>query len=101
MRSLHRDNLANVDMVITAVVAAVVFAISIAIVYAILGGIDYTTYDNAINGSGTIGNYTPATNASNNLITNLGTFYQIGPIYLIVIAAVAIISAILVLRARR
>ena len=94
LRSLIKNEAANVDMILTAVVAAVVFAISIAIVYAVLGGIDYTTYDAALTG-------TPATNASNNLITNLSTFYQIGPIYLIVIAAVAIIAAIMVLRARR
>jgi len=98
MKKLREWNeTANVDMVLMAVVAAVVFAISIAIVYAVLGGIDYTTYDASFGGT----NRTPAANASDNLITNLNTFYQIGPIYIIVIAAVAIIGAIMVLRMRR
>ena len=96
LRNIMEDKAGNVDMVIMAVVAAVVFAISIAIVYSVLGGIDYTAYDAAIGVTGT----TPAANASDNLITNLNTFYQIGPIYIIVIAAVAIIGAILVLRAK-
>ena len=96
LRNIMEDKAGNVDMVIMAVVAAVVFAISIAIVYAVLGGIDYTAYDAAIGAT----NVTPAANASDNLITNLNTFYQIGPIYIIVIAAVAIIGAILVLRTK-
>ena len=92
LRSLN-DKVAAVDMILTAVVAAIVFAISIAIVYAVLGGISYTTYDAALSG-------TPAANASNNLISNLNTFYNLGPIYIVVVAAVGIIAAVLMVRGR-
>jgi len=64
MRSLISDETANIDMILTAVIAAIVFAISIAIVYAVLGGISYTTYDASLTG-------TPAANASDSLLTNL------------------------------
>ena len=87
------NDLADVNMILTAVVAAIVFAISIAIVYAVLGGISYTTYDAALSG-------TPAANASNNLIANLNTFYNLGPIYIVVVAAVGIIAAVLMVRGR-
>lgn len=100
LKSLIKDKTANIDMILTAVIAGIVFAVSIAIIYAVLGGIDYETYDLAINGSGTIGNYTPATNASESLLTNLATFYTLGPIYIVVIAAVGIIAAIMLIRGR-
>ena len=107
MKCLLGDKLANVDMILTAVVAAIVFAISIAIIYAVLGGLDYYAYD--INfGSQGLGNYanqvngsTPALNASNNLMTNMNTFYNLGPIYIVVIAAVGIIAAVLMVRGRQ
>ena len=79
-----------------AVIAATMFAISIPIIYSVLGGIDYTTVDAAFGDAGT----TPATNASENVLANLNTFFTIGPIYLVVIAAVGIIAAVLLLRGR-
>jgi len=93
MRKLLENKLADVNMILTAVVAAIVFAISIAIVYAVLGGISYSTYDASLTG-------TPAQNASDNLLTNLSTFYNLGPIYIVVIAAVGIIAAVLMVRGR-
>jgi multisubunit Na+/H+ antiporter MnhB subunit len=90
-KSLKKNEDASIDMILTAVVAAIVFAISIAIVYAVLGGIDYTTYDSALTG-------TPAANASTSLLGNLTTFYNLGPIYIVVIAAVGIIAAVLMVR---
>jgi len=96
MRSLLKDEVASIDMILTAVIAGIVFAISIAIIYAVLGGISYTTYDNAIAPAGR----TPAANASASLITNLGTFYTLGPIYIVVIAAVGIIAAVMMIRGR-
>lgn len=96
MRNLISDKFADVNMIITAVIAAVLFAISIAIVYAVLGGIDYTTYDGSFGGV----NETPAANASDSLISNMDTFYNLGPIYIVVIAAVGIIAAILMIRNR-
>jgi len=93
LRKLREEESANVDMILTAVIAGVMFAIAIPIIYSVLGGVDYTTVDAALTG-------TPATNASNNVLTNLNTFFTIGPIYLVVVAAVGIIAAVLLLRGR-
>jgi hypothetical protein len=98
MKKLLADKTANIDMILTAIVAAIVFAVSIAIVYAVLGGIDYSTYDANI---GNTTSTTPAANASDNLITNMDTFYNLGPIYIVVIAAVGIIAAVLMVRMKR
>lgn len=89
----YKDRDGNVDMILTAVIAGVMFAVAIPIIYSVLGGINYTTVDAALTG-------TPATNASQVLLTNLATFFTIGPIYLVVVAAVGIIAAILMLRGR-
>jgi len=105
LRNLKEDKKANVDMVLTAVIAAVMFAIAIPILFSILGGLDYTSMDSmnisseAGNGTAIAGD-TPATNASTNILTNLETFFTIGPIYIVVVAAVGIIGAILLLRGR-
>ena len=96
MKKLITDKFADVNMILTAVIAAIVFAISIAIVYAVLGGISYSTYDSSFGGVNT----TPAQNASDSLLNNLSTFYNLGPIYIVVIAAVGIIAAVLMVRAR-
>ena len=93
LRSLMKDDFANIDMILTAVIAGIVFAISIAIIYSVLGGIDYTTIDAGLTG-------TPAGNASDALQTNLATFYTLGPIYIVVIAAVGIIAAVMLIRGR-
>ena len=91
LRSLVHDDAANIDMILTAVIAGIVFAISIAIIYSVLGGIEYTTIDAELTG-------TPAQNASDALQSNLATFYTLGPIYIVVIAAVGIIAAVLLIR---
>ena len=93
LRSLVKNDFGNIDMILTAVIAGIVFAISIAIIYSVLGGIDYTTIDAALTG-------TPADNASEALQTNLATFYTLGPIYIVVIAAVGIIAAVMLIRGR-
>jgi len=72
MRKLVENEAANVDMILTAVIAGIMFAISIPIIYSVLGGIDYTSVDAKFAG-------TPATNASENIMANLNTFYTIGP----------------------
>jgi len=99
-RKIVEDDNANVDMLITAIIAGVMFAIAIPIIYSVLGGLDYTSIDEAwgyqLGGAGN--NTSPALNASNQLLTNLNTFFTIGPIYLVVIAAVGIIAAVLLLR---
>ena len=91
MRQLLKDHDANVDMILTAVVMGIVFAVSIAIIYSTLGGIDYTTIDAGLTG-------TPAANASGNLQTNLNTFYTLGPIAIVVVAAVGIIGYVLLIK---
>ena len=90
-RCLHKNNHADVNMILTAVVMGIVFAVSIAIIYSVLGGIDYTTIDGSLSG-------TPAANASDNLQTNLATFYTLGPIAIVVVAAVGIIGYVMLIR---
>jgi len=112
------DDKANVDMILTAVVAGVMFAIAIPIIFSVSSGTDFTTLNDQIatgvhgytNGptagddaNSSWANYNlsqDATNASDNLLTNVATFFTIGPIYLVVVAAVGIIAAVLMLRAR-
>jgi ABC-type spermidine/putrescine transport system permease subunit II len=96
LRKFKRNEAANVDMILTAIIAGVMFAVAIPIVYSVLGGIDYVTVDGNFGGVTT----SPSQNASNNTMSALATFFTIGPIYLIVIAAVGIIAAILLLRGR-
>jgi len=93
LRKLKENKAGNVDMILTAVIAGVMFAIAIPIIYSVVGGVDYTTVDSGLTG-------TPALNASDSLLTNVATFFTIGPIYLVVVAAVGIIAAVLMLRAR-
>ena len=84
------NNKGNVNLILMAVVAAVVLAISIVITFSVIGGLDTTTVDAGLTG-------TPAANASDDLVANLGTFYTISPIYVVVLAAVGIIAAIMMI----
>jgi hypothetical protein len=86
MRKLNED--ANVSTIILAVATAITIAISILIIYSVIGGMNTTTIDAALPG-------TPSLNATNSLISGLGTFYTISPIYLVVLVAVAIIGAVM------
>ena len=72
LRKLRKNNDGNVDMILTAIIAGVMFAIAIPIIYSVLGGINYTTVDAQLSG-------TPATNASNQVLSSLNTFFTIGP----------------------
>jgi len=81
LRSLLKNDSGNIDMILTAVIAGIVFAISIAIIYSVLGGISYTTIDAQFTAGDSLNN-TPAANASDSLLTNLATFYTLGPIYI-------------------
>lgn len=92
MRKLN--NKGNVDIIIMAVVAAIVIAISLIIVYSVVGGLDTTTIDADLTG-------TPSANATENLLDNLETFYTISPIYIVVLAAVGIIGAIMMIMIKR
>ena len=94
MRQLWKNHEADVNMILTAVVMGIVFAISIAIIYSVLAGVNYTTIDPNF---GTAAR-TPSVNASENLITNLDTFYTLGPIAIVVVAAVGIIGYVMLIR---
>ena len=104
LRSLVKDKSGNIDMILTAVIAGIVFAISIAIIYSVLGGMDYSAQDTALHTamghSSNATNFMPGANASGALATNLATFYTLGPIYIVVIAAVGIIAAVMMIRGR-
>ena len=80
----------NVNLILMAVVAAVVLAISVVIVFSVIGGLDTDTVDADLTG-------TPAANASDDLTSNLETFYTISPIYIVVLSAVGIIAAIMMI----
>ena len=88
MRELLSDNRGAVGTIILAVATAITLAISILIVYSIIGGLDVTTIDAGFTG-------TPAKNATESLITGLGTFYTVSPIYIVILIAVAIIGAVM------
>ena len=96
LRKVSDNEKANVDMVLTAVIAGVMFAIAIPIIFSVMAGIDTS----AIDGNVHLATSTPAQNASTNLLSNVETFFTIGPIYIVVVAAVGIIAAILLLRGR-
>jgi hypothetical protein len=96
MRKLS-NNHGDVNIVLMAVVAAIVIAISIPIVFSVLSGINLTDVDGNFGGV----NETPASNATENLVGNLETFYSISPIYIVVLAAVGIISAVMMIMVTR
>ena len=116
MRKLLKNKQANLEMVTMGVVVAVVFALAIPVIFNIMGGLDLSSANNAIrtnvygltsgDNSSDAGNASwatwngtiPASNATNSLLTQVNSFFSIGPIYLVVVVAVAIIATILILR---
>ena len=112
MRLFKRNNNANVDMITTGITAAILFAIGIILIYSAISSADIKTAQDNINkdiygrvpGMGTNASYeaynvsTPVVNVTNSLITQVNSFFAIGPIYLVVIVAVGIISALMYLR---
>ena len=102
MRQFLKNRDADVNMILTAVVMAIVFAISLAVVYSVIGGISLTTIDTNYNTAmgytgGQLAACTNAANASDNLLTNLDTFYTLGPIAIVVVAAVGIIGYVMLI----
>lgn len=98
-RKLLYNKDGDMNMIMAAIVMAIVFAIGIIIVYNVLASLDVSTIDTDLATNVYSGNdATPAANATENLITNVNTFYEIGPIALIVVAAVGILSYVLLLR---
>ena len=99
MRKL--TNHADMNMILTAIVMAIVFAISIIIVFNIHAavGTDLDSLDSQVNdATWDDSNGEAVTNSSENILNNVETFYTIGPIALIVVAAVGILSYVLLLR---
>jgi hypothetical protein len=98
MKKLRSQDTGNVQLILMAVVAAIVLSISIIIVYAVLAGINYDTIDRGMGWNGSaVDLYRPSKNATGSLMTNLATFYSVSPIYIVVLAAVGIISAIMMI----
>ena len=93
MRPLLKDKKADMNMILSAIVMAIVFSIGIVIVFNVVATVDSTTIDADLDG-------TPSANATDDLLDNLSTFYTVGPIALIVVAAVGILSYVLLLRRR-
>ena len=85
-------------MILAAIVMAIVFAIGIIIVYNVLGSLDVDTIDDNLQDALDDTATTPTLNATEDLIGNVNTFYTVGPIALIVVAAVGILSYVLLLR---
>jgi len=117
MRKLLKNTNGDMNMILSAVIMAIVFAIGIIIVFNVVGGIsdDLSSLDGDLalakglskGASDETGineaweNYnasTIATNATDDLLSNVETFYTVAPIALIVVAAVGILSYILLLR---
>ena len=94
MRNLFSNDHADMNMILAAIVMAIVFAIGIVIIFSIMGGLDTSTIDANFGDA----NETPAANATDSLQESVETFYTIGPIALIVVAAVGILSYVLLLR---
>jgi hypothetical protein len=102
MRKLNSNEQANVGTIILAVATAITIAISILLVYSVLGGFagSLRTIDQAVilnmNGVNTsVISSHPAANATTALMSGLGTFFTISPIYIVVLIAVAIIGAVM------
>ena len=96
MRKLLQNKQGNVGTIILAVATAITIAISILIVYSILGGMNTATIDASIRtATGGGSGMKPAANATTSLLSGLGTFFTISPIYLVVLVAVAIIGAVM------
>lgn len=100
LRKFIKNHQADMNMILAAIVMAIVFAIGIIITYNVIASVDVATIDDDIQAA--IGDTaaTPADNATEDLLDNLNTFYTVGPIALIVVAAVGILSYVLLLRRR-
>jgi len=78
------DNRADVKTISTAVGILVTLIIAVLVFYNVAAGIDITTIDTGLTG-------TPAANATNDTLSQAGTFFQIAPIIVIVLVAVVIL----------
>ena len=100
MKKIWNNNDGDMNMILSAIIMAIIFAVGIIIVYNVVGGLDITTIDNnlATQMGENASLYNPAGNATEDLVTNINTFYTVEPIALIVVAAVGILSYVMLLR---
>ena len=85
MKSLLKNDEADVKMVGAVVGILVTLIIAVLVFYNIAGSIDTTTIDASLTG-------TPAKNATDDTLDQAATFFQIAPIIAIVVVAVVILS---------
>ena len=102
MRKLLPNNKGDMDFILGAIILAVTLAVGIIIVWNVMGSFSPTELDDqvtsAVYNNASSDNIRPVENATNDLNANIETFYTVGPIVLIVVAAVGILSYILLLR---
>ena len=105
MRKLWNNNHADLGMIMTSIIMAIGFAMALLVIFSILGGLSPGDVDGKVaeaigyrSGTDSYNGTTPVTNATGDLQTNVETFFTVGPIALIVIAAIGILGYVLLLR---
>jgi len=93
MKKLLTNNHADAKMIGSVVGLLITIIIAVLVLYSIAGGIDTTTVDQDLPGyhNATSGN-TDATNATDDILDQSATFFQIAPIIAIVVVAVVILG---------
>jgi len=90
------------NMILAAIIMAITFTIGLIVVYNVYASLDTDSIDDDLASS--LGHntslFTDAGNASTSLLDNTETFFTVGPIALIVVAAVGILSYVFLLRRR-
>ena len=100
MRKLLNNKDGDLNMILTSIIIAIMLAISLLVVFNVLSAVNPGDIDESVAeaaGRNTTSD-TSATNATEDLQTNIETFYTVAPIMLIVIAAVGILGYVLLLR---
>jgi len=85
MRSLIKDDSADVKMIGAVVGILITLIIAVLVFYNIAGSIDTTTIDAGLTG-------TPAANATDDTLEQAATFFSVAPIIAIVVVAVVILG---------
>ncbi|MEM0493252.1 MAG: hypothetical protein QXS02_04805 [Candidatus Thermoplasmatota archaeon] len=95
-RKFINDKTAAVGTIAMAIVVAITISISMLIIYSILGSLNIPSLDTQLQQAlGKGSSFTPVANGTNALLGGLGVFYQLAPLYLIVLIAVAIIGVVM------
>ena len=91
MRKLMTNNHADVKMIGAVVGLLITIIIAVLVFYTIAGSMDNTTLDAKFTRGDSLNN-TPAANATDDILDQGGTFFQIAPIIAIVVVAVVILG---------